>query len=172
MNIFQLVKGANFDYDQVKEKNVFEIFKFFVSDHLNVGKHAVDCIKQNPKCTFEAVVLLGGTNDLTHKSSQSEDVFKELKQASDSLSELENVNKAFLCKVPPRLDNEAVDVNELNCQITNHAIAKNSNQLLIINSVNRECKNFNKYGLDFSQVGMQHMKAILLKSLYSALKQG
>ena len=105
-------------------------------------------------------------------SSKSEDVFKELKQASDSLLGLENVNKVFLCKVPPRLDNDAVDVkvNELNCQITNHAIAKNSNQL-IINSVNRECKNFNKYGLHFSQVGMQRMKAILLKALYSALKQ-
>ena len=144
---------------------------FFVSDHLNVGKRAVDYVKQNSKCTFGAVVLLGGTNDLTHKSFKSEDVFQELKQAFDSLLELENVNKVFLCKVPPRLDNEAVDVNELNCQITNHAIAKNSNQLVIINSVNRECKNFNKYGLHFSQVGVQRMKAILLKSLYSALKQ-
>ena len=83
---------------------------------------------------------MGGTNDLTHKSSKSEGVFQELKQASDSLLELENVKKVFLCKVPPRLDNEAVDVNQLNCQITNHAIAKNSNQLVIINSVNRECK--------------------------------
>ena len=97
------------------------------------------------------------SNDLTHKSSKSEDVFKELKQASDSLLELENVNEIFLCNVLPRLDNEAVDVkvNELNCQITNHAIAKSSNQLVIINFVNRECKNFNKYGLHFSQVGMQ-----------------
>ena len=83
------------------------------------------------------------------------------------------MKKVFLCKVPPRLDNEAADVkvNELNYQITNHAIAKNSNQLVIMNSVNRECKNLNKYGLHFSQVGMQRMKAILLKSLYSALKQ-
>ena len=83
------------------------------------------------------------------------------------------MNKVFLCKVLPRLDNEAVDVkvNELSCQITNHAIAKNSNQLVIINFVNCECRNFNKYRLNFSQVGMQRMKAILLKSLYSALKQ-
>ena len=36
---------------------------------VNVGKRAVDYVKQNSKCTFEAVVLLGGTNDLTHKSS-------------------------------------------------------------------------------------------------------
>ena len=115
---------------------------------INVDKHAVDYVKQNSKYIFEAVVLLGGTNDLTHKSFKSEDVFKELKQASDSLLELENVNKVFLCKVPTRLDNEAVDVkvNELSCQITNHAIAKNSNQLVIINSVNRKCKNLNKYG--------------------------
>ena len=69
---------------------------------VNVGKRAVDYVKQNFKCTFEAVVLLRGTNDLTHKSSKSEDVFKELKHASDSLLELENVNKVFLCKVPPR----------------------------------------------------------------------
>ena len=45
---------------------------------VDVGKRAVDYVKQNSKCTFEAVVLLGGTNDLTHKSSKSEDVFKEL----------------------------------------------------------------------------------------------
>ena len=83
------------------------------------------------------------------------------------------MNEVFLCKVPTRLDNEAVDVkvNELNCPITNLAIVKNSNQLLIINSVNRECKNFNKYSLHFSQVGIQCMKAVLLKSLYSALNQ-
>ena len=77
---------------------------------VNAGKHAVDYVKQNSKCTFEAFVLMGGTNDPTHKSSKSEDVFKEHKQASDSLLELENVNKVFLCKVPPSLDNEAVDV--------------------------------------------------------------
>ena len=145
--------------------------------------HIIDIIPHGtesiPHCTEDTPIVLKTLHNtdvnapLTHKSSKSEDVFKELKQASDSLLELENVNKVFLCKVPPRLDNEAVDVkvNELNCQITNHAIAKNLNQLVIINSVNRECKNFNKYGLHFSQVGMQRMKAILLKSLYSALKQ-
>ena len=86
---------------------------------VDVGKRAVNCVKQNSKCTFEAVVLLRETNDLTHKSSESEDVFKELKQASDSILDLENVDKVFLCKVPPRLDNEAVDVKvyELNWQI-------------------------------------------------------
>ena len=37
MNIFKLVKGAKFDYDQIKEENFsgIEIFNFFVSDHLN-----------------------------------------------------------------------------------------------------------------------------------------
>ena len=36
MNILKLFKGAKFDHDQIKEENVtgFEIFKFFVSDHL------------------------------------------------------------------------------------------------------------------------------------------
>ena len=52
---------------------------------VDVGKRAVDYAKKNSKCTFEAVILLGATNDLTHQSSKSKDVFKELKQASDSL---------------------------------------------------------------------------------------
>ena len=70
----------------------------------------MDYAKKILKCTLEAVVLLGATNDLTHQSSKSKDVLKELKQASDSFLDLENVNEAFLCKVPPRLDNEAVDI--------------------------------------------------------------
>ena len=37
---------------------------------VDVGKRAVDYVKQNSKCTFEAVVLLGGTNDLTNLLSQ------------------------------------------------------------------------------------------------------
>ena len=84
-----------------------------------------------------------------------------------------HVDQAVVSLFMSKSNNETADVkfNELNCQITNHAIAKNSNELVIINSVNRECKNFNKYGSHFSQVYMQCIKAILLKSLYSALKQ-
>ena len=38
MNIFKLLKGAKFDYDQIKEENVIRNsnFQFFVSDHLKL----------------------------------------------------------------------------------------------------------------------------------------
>ena len=40
MNIFKLLKGAKFDYDQIKEENMLsgtDIFNFFVSDHLKLN---------------------------------------------------------------------------------------------------------------------------------------
>ena len=40
VNIFKLLKGAKFDYDQIKEENVIRNwnFQFFVSDHLKTKK--------------------------------------------------------------------------------------------------------------------------------------
>ena len=47
MNILKLFMGAKFDHDQVKEKMLLgtEIFKFFVSDHLNAKSNS--CFIQN-----------------------------------------------------------------------------------------------------------------------------
>ena len=41
MNIFKLLKGALFDYDQIKEENVIRNSNFqffFVSDHLKANQ--------------------------------------------------------------------------------------------------------------------------------------
>ena len=51
MNIFKFLKGAKFDYDQIKEKMLsgIEIFNIFLSDHLKGFNSNINQIKENRK---------------------------------------------------------------------------------------------------------------------------
>ena len=63
---------------------------------------------------FEAVVLLGGTNDISKKKADIESSAKELPETAQKLLEKSNVKRVFICKVPPRLDSEANDLKLTN----------------------------------------------------------
>ena len=73
----------------------------------NVGHRAFEYIEKKNSEAFEAVVLLGGTNDISKKKADFESAAKELTETTQKLLEKSGVKRVSICKVPPRLDSEA-----------------------------------------------------------------
>ena len=62
------------------------------------------------KDVFEAIVLLAGTNDIKSKSASTttNSIAQELLKTAQDLLSKDNVTRVFICKIPPRLDNQMV----------------------------------------------------------------
>ena len=105
-----------------------------------VGHRAIEYIDKKNGEIFEAVVLLGGTNDISKKKADIESAAKELTESAQKLSEKSNVKRVFICKVPPRLDSEANDlkVSHFNQLIADFVTERNNENLVMVETVNKE----------------------------------
>ena len=137
-----------------------------------VGTRALDYVESNVDEVFEAVVLLGGTNDVSKKKFDIENSASDLTGSAQNLLDKPNVKRVFICKVPPRLDSELNDnkVTQFNQIISDYVSEKNFDNLVLVATVSKEIKNFNpKDGLHLNKLGVRRSSAILLKSLYSSI---
>ena len=137
-----------------------------------VGTRALDYVESNVDEVFEAVVLLGGTNDVSKKKVNIENSASDLTGSAQKLLDKPNVKRVFICKVPPRLDSELNDnkVTQFNQIIADYVSEKNFDNLVLVATVSKEIKNFNlKDGLHLNKLGVRRLSAILLKSLYSSI---
>ena len=75
-----------------------------------VGHRALEYIDKKNGEIFEAVVLLGGTNDISKRKADIESAAKELTETAQKLLVKSNVKRVFICKVPSRLDSKANDL--------------------------------------------------------------
>ena len=94
-------------------------------------------------------------------------------ETAQKLSAKSNVKRVFICKVPPRLDNEANDlkVSHFNQLIADIVTERNNENLVMVETVNKEIKNFNPSdGLHLTKLGVRRLSAILLKTLYCAIR--
>ena len=71
-----------------------------------------------------------------------------MKTAQDLLSK-DNVKRVFICKIPPRLDNQmrGVKVTEINEKVVESMHDMNIENLFLIEFISKEIQNFNKDGL-------------------------
>ena len=136
------------------------------------GTRALDYVESNVDEVFEAVVLLGGTNDVSKKKVDIENSAIDLTVSAQKLLDKPNVKRVFICKVPPRLDSELNDnkLTQFNQIITDYVSEKNFDNLVLVATVSKEIKNFNpKDGLHLNKLGVHRLSPILLKSLYSSI---
>ena len=86
-----------------------------------------------------------------------------MKTAQDLLSK-DNVKGVFICKIPPRLDNQMrnVKVTEINEKVVESMQEMNIVNLFLIESVSKEIQNFNKDSLHLSKTGLRRLSAVML----------
>ena len=128
-----------------------------------VGHRALEYINKKNGEIFEAVVLLGGTNDINKKKANIESAAKELTETAQKLLEKSNVKRVFICKVPPRLDSEANDlkVSHFNQLIAGFVTERNTENLVMVDTVNKEIKYFNpRDGLHLTKLCVLRLSAI------------
>ena len=116
---------------------------------------------------------MGGTNDISKKKADIESAAKELTKTAQKLLEKSNVKCVFICKVPPRLDSEANDlkVSHFNQLVADFVTDRNNENLAMVETVNKEIKNFNpRDSLHLTKLGIRRFSAILLKTLYCAIR--
>ena len=134
------------------------------------SESAFNYIKENKDDVFEAIVLLAGTNDTKSKSARTsmDNIAQELLETVQDLLSKDNVKRVFICKIPPRLDNQMRDVKvtEINEKVVE---SMNIENLFLIESVSKKIQNFNKDGLHLSKTGLGCLSAVMLKSLYSKI---
>ena len=139
----------------------------------NVGHRALEYIDKKNGETFEAVVLLRGMNDTGKKKADIKSAAKELTKTAEKLLEKSNVKRVFISKVLPRLDSEANDLkmSQFNQLIADFVTERNNETLVMVETVNKEIKNFNpRDGLHLTKLGVRRLSAILLKTLYCAIR--
>ena len=131
-------------------------------------------IKEHKDDVFEAIVLLAGTNDTKSKSASTtstDSIAQDLLKTAQDLLSKDNVKRVFICKIPPRLDNQMCDVKvtEINEKVAESMQKMNIENLFLIESVSKEIQHFNKDGLHLSKTGLRRLSAVMLKSLYSKI---
>ena len=130
-------------------------------------------IKEHKDDVFEAIVLLAGTNDIKSKSASTttNSIAQELLKTAQDLLSKDNVKRVFICKIPPRLDNQMRDVKvtEINEKVVESMLDMNIENLFLIESVSKEIQNFNKDSLHLSKTGLRRLSAVMLKSLCSKI---
>ena len=96
-----------------------------------------------------------------------------MSDTAQKLLEKSNVKLVFICKVPPCLDSQANDlkVSNLNQLIADFVTERNNENLVMVETVNKEIKNFNpRDGIHLTKLGVRRLSAILLKTLYCAIR--
>ena len=130
-------------------------------------------IKEHNDDVFEAIVSLAGTNDIKSKSASNSmnSIAQELFKTAKDLLSKDNVKRVFICKIPPKLDNQMRDVKvtEINEKVVESMHDINIENLFLIESVSKEIQNFNKGGLHLSKTGLTRLSAVMLKSLYGKI---
>ena len=139
------------------------------------GDNLDSCI--NRACSFVSknagdllhIVLLAGTNDLSHRKTQPMYLMDNLIESLDELKKFTNVKSIFVCKVPPHSDISYVNqkVYEFNQLLLDKFL--NSNFVSIIDTVPPERRLFYKNGIHLSDFGLVKVCGILLSNLYDRI---
>ena len=102
-----------------------------------VGTRALDYVESNVDEVFEAVVLLGGTNDVSKKKVDIKNSPSDLTGSAQKLLNKPNVKRVFICKMLPCLDSELNDnkVTQFNQIIADYVSEKNFDNLVLVATV-------------------------------------
>ena len=93
-------------------------------------------------------------------------------ETAQKLLEKSNVKRFLICKVPPRLESEANNLkgSHFNQLIADFVTERNNENLVIVETVNKEIKNFNSR--DLTKLGVRRLSALFIKNLVLCYQVG
>ena len=105
------------------------------------SERAFNYIKEHKDDVFEVIVLLAGTNDTNSKnaSASTDSIAQDLLKTAQDLFSKDSVRRVFICKIPPKLDNQMRDVKatEINEKVVESMEEMNTGNLFLIESVKK-----------------------------------
>ena len=93
-------------------------------------------------------------------------------ETAQKLLEKSNVKRFLIYKVPPRLESEANDLkgSHFNQLIADFVTERNNENLVIVETVNKEIKNFNSR--DLTKLSVGRLSALFIKNLVLCYQVG
>ena len=125
-------------------------------------------VSRRAKTDFD-IVVLAGTNDLSKRSVSPQSLIDKLKELIDDIKSFNNVQRIFICKIPPRSDHHRINskVSHYNSLLVE--TLSNVDNVTIVETIPLESRLFYVDNLHLSKLGLRHVSGIILSSLYRVL---